>query len=86
MERLQSYFPQIKSLAEENPDYIYEGDQEAFEFFKENYLEYHAAQTSPTGKTYYLHPNRKGSVKLGEFWAKNLQKWLVEWGYGLNAL
>lgn len=84
LDRLQSYFPKIKELAEENPDYIYEGDKDAFSFFEQNYLEYHTPQNGNSG-VFYLHPNQKGAIKLGEFWAKALQKLLISWGYDLDA-
>ena len=84
LDRLQSYFPQIEALANENPGYIYEGDKDAYAFFEANYLQYFNAQAGNAG-TFYLHPNQAGANKLGEFWAKALKKLLIGWGYDLDA-
>ena len=84
LDRLQTYFPQITALANENPDYIYEGDKDAYSFFETNYLKYFNAQEGNAG-TFYLHPNQNGATKLGEFWAKALKKLLIQWGYDLDA-
>lgn len=79
LDRLQTYFPQIKLLADENPDRIYWGDTDAFDFFKNNYLQYLQPEQGNSG-VFYLHPNQDGANKLAEFWAKSLKKYLPEWG------
>jgi len=84
LDRLQTYFPQITALANENPGYIYEGDKDAYAFFEANYLQYFNAQEGNAG-TFYLHPNQDGANILGEFWAKALKKLLIQWGYDLDA-
>lgn len=84
LDRLQTYFPQIEALAKENPDYIFEGDKDAYSFFETNYLKYLNPQSGNAG-TFYLHPNQDGASKLGEFWAKALKKLLIQWGCDLDA-
>lgn len=76
--RLQLYRPEIKKLVKSNPRYVFEGDKNAFDFFRKNYKEYHNPQQGKEG-TFYLHPNKAGAVKLGEFWAKSMNKYIKNW-------
>ena len=69
--RLQTYRPQLETLAKENAPHVLMGDKKAFAFFKKNYLLYLNPEQGASG-TFYLHPNVSGAQKLGEFWAKVL--------------
>lgn len=75
LERLQSYFPELKSLVAEysitNPGMVFMGDTKAFDYFKENYLTDLIPETGNAG-TFYLHPNKKGSESLGKFWGEGI--------------
>lgn len=81
--RLQSYTPQMEALIKENSDRVYKGDWSAFDFFRKNYLNYFKPQKGNSG-IFYLHPNAKGSEKLGEFWAKGLNKNISKWTKSKN--
>ncbi len=72
LDRLQSYFPEIKGITKSNTK-IYEGDTKAFNFFKKNYLKYHKPEQGNSG-IFYLHPNDEGAHKLADFWAISLEK------------
>ncbi|MDR0543108.1 MAG: GDSL-type esterase/lipase family protein [Dysgonamonadaceae bacterium] len=85
LDRLQSYFPVIKSIIAENPNCIFEGDTTAFSFFKANYLQYLQAEAGNSG-TFYLHPNQAGADKLGEFWANGMKPYLESWGVAKQSL
>lgn len=84
LDRLQTYFVEIKNLISEKSGHVYEGDTEAFDFFKENYLQYLMPENGNSG-TFYLHPNQEGAEKLADFWTKSLKKNLKEWGYDLET-
>jgi lysophospholipase L1-like esterase len=75
--RLQSYFPELKSLVKSysvtNKNKVYLGNQEAFDYFKKNYLTDLVAEKGQQG-TFYLHPNVKGAAKLADFWAESIYK------------
>jgi lysophospholipase L1-like esterase len=75
--RLQSYFPEIKALVKEyknsNPNHVFLGDRKGFKYFKKNYLTDIGDEKGPKG-TFYLHPNEKGAVALGDLWAKAIEK------------
>ncbi|MBD1393918.1 SGNH/GDSL hydrolase family protein [Mucilaginibacter glaciei] len=75
--RLQTYVPAIDALASSykavNPNHVFVGDTKAFGYFKANYLTDFQAEPGRQG-IFYLHPNKKGAVVLGEFWAKAIYK------------
>ena len=75
LDRLISYSPEIDSLIEEysiiNPNSVFLGDTEGFAHFKNNYLTDHTPEKGNAG-TFYLHPNKNGSAKLGELWGKTI--------------
>lgn len=75
--RLQTYFPQIRSLVKSykhlQPGRVYLGDENAFQYFKKNYLSDMNEEHGPVG-TFYLHPNKKGAQALGTFWGKALRR------------
>jgi lysophospholipase L1-like esterase len=75
LERLQSYFPELKSLVAEysitNPSKVLMGDTKAFDYFKENYLTDLIPESGNAG-TFYLHPNKKGAESLGRFWGEGI--------------
>jgi lysophospholipase L1-like esterase len=75
LERLQSYFPELKSMvksySETNKNHVYLGSQEAFDYFRKNYLTDLVAENGNQG-IFYLHPNPKGAAKLAEFWAESI--------------
>lgn len=69
--RLQSYFPGLKLLVEKyshsNPGHVFLGDVKGFDYFRNNYLTDLNPESGNAG-TFYLHPNKKGSEVLGNFW------------------
>jgi lysophospholipase L1-like esterase len=73
--RLQSYFPELRSLVLEYsatfPGQVYMGDTRAFDYFRENYATELIPESGNAG-TFYLHPNRKGAESLGKFWAEGI--------------
>ena len=75
LERLQSYFPELKSLVAEysqtSPGRVYMGDTKAFDYFMENHLTDLIPESGNAG-TFYLHPNRKGAEVLGKFWGDGI--------------
>ncbi len=75
--RLQSYFPQIRSLVKAykqvQPGRVYLGDEDAYPYFKKSYLSDMNEEHGPAG-TFYLHPNKKGAQALGTFWGKALSR------------
>ncbi|MCD8262632.1 MAG: GDSL-type esterase/lipase family protein [Bacteroides sp.] len=73
LERLNTYFEEIQALVnwygEKLPDQVYVGDTEAYEYFQANYEKELIPENGNAG-TFYLHPNKQGAAKLGEFWGK----------------
>jgi lysophospholipase L1-like esterase len=71
LERLQTYFPELKALVAEysaaGSGQVFLGDTKAFDYFKENYLTDLIPEQGNAG-TFYLHPNKKGAEALGKFW------------------
>ena len=77
LDRLQSYFPQIKKLVKYydkvNPGKVFLGDTKAFGYFKKNGFTDLIPENGHQG-IFYLHPNTKGGEALGGFWAKAIYK------------
>ena len=77
LERLQSYFPELKSLVKSyskiQKDRVSLGDQKGFSYFRKNYLTDLEPEKGNQG-TFYLHPNKKGALQLGNFWAEAIYK------------
>ncbi|MBQ0088400.1 MAG: hypothetical protein KBT27_03585 [Prevotellaceae bacterium] len=75
LNRLKSYHPIIDDMVkmyQENGDSIFAGNKDAFTFF-ENNTEYLTAEGGYDG-TFYLHPNKKGAIKLAEFWTGTIMQ------------
>ena len=72
LDRLQSYFPEIKKLVKAysitHPAQVFTGDQQAFKYFKKHYQSDFQHEEGKQG-TFYLHPNKAGAMALGHFWA-----------------
>ena len=70
---MQGYIPLIDALvadyATTNPNHVFVGDTKAFDYFKINHLTDFQAEQGRQG-TFYLHPNKKGAIALGEFWGQ----------------
>jgi lysophospholipase L1-like esterase len=77
LNRLQSYVPMIDGLVKEysvtNPKQVFVGDTKAFAYFEKNHLTDLTPENGRQG-TFYLHPNKKGALALGEFWGKAINK------------
>jgi len=75
LERLQSYFPELKALVAEyaaaKSGQVLMGDTRAFDYFRENYLTDLIPEQGNAG-TFYLHPNKKGAEALGRFWGDGI--------------
>jgi len=73
--RLQTYFPELKSLVADysatSPGQVLMGDTKAFDYFRENYLTDLIPESGNAG-TFYLHPNKKGAESLGRFWGDGI--------------
>lgn len=80
--RLQSYFPKIKatvkSFDKTNPKQVFEGDKDAFGYFKKHAEQYFQHENSVDGGIFYLHPNKEGASILGDFWAKAIYKSVIK--------
>lgn len=77
LQRLESYLPQLQTLVSQygqsHPHRIFLGDTEAFDYYKNNYLTDLYPEEGEAG-TFYLHPNKKGAARLGEFWGKAIYR------------
>ena len=77
LSRLQSYFPQIDQLVSEykkaNPGHVFTTDSKAFDYFSKHYLTDLIPEQGHEG-IFYLHPNSKGAVTLGQFWGEAIYK------------
>lgn len=77
LSRLQSYFPQIDELAAEyqrsNPGHVFTTTIGAFNYFSKHYLTDLIPEQGHAG-IFYLHPNSKGDVMLGQFWGEAIYK------------
>ena len=49
------------------------GDTKGFDYFKENHLTDFQAEKGNAG-VFYLHPNEKGAVRLGELWSEAIRQ------------
>lgn len=78
--RLKSYFPELKALVEAysqiRPGHVYIGDLKGFAYFNDNYLTDLFPENGQAG-TFYLHPNKKGAVVLGNLWGEAIYKGLI---------
>jgi lysophospholipase L1-like esterase len=81
LERLQSYFPELKSLVSEysriKPGQVFLGDTKAFDYFRDNHLTELIPESGNAG-TFYLHPNKKGAESLGRFWGDGIYQAMFE--------
>jgi lysophospholipase L1-like esterase len=75
--RLQSYFPKIDQLVGEyrktKSDHIFTSDTRAFDYFSAHYSTDLIPEQGHEG-IFYLHPNSKGAVMLGQFWGEAIYK------------
>jgi len=75
--RLQTYFPKIdrlvKSYQATNPGHVFMGDKAGFAYFKKNHIDTFKYEEGRQG-VFYLHPNEKGALGLGELWGKAIYK------------
>ena len=75
--RLKSYDPVIESLVKEyakaTPGAVFVGDRDAFAHFEAHFIELIRAEKGVDG-TFYLHPNKEGALRLGQFWAKAIKE------------
>jgi lysophospholipase L1-like esterase len=76
-QRVRSYWPEIDKLIKAYRKYgvrsVYQGDKQAYAYFEKNYLTDFKVENGPSGM-FYLHPNQKGDMALGNFWAKAIAK------------
>lgn len=79
--RLQSYFPELKSLVADyaisDPGFAFLGDLDGFGYFEKNYLTDLTPEHGHEG-VFYLHPNKKGAVVLGHLWAKAIYQEILK--------
>ncbi|MBS1523649.1 MAG: lipolytic protein G-D-S-L family [Bacteroidetes bacterium] len=77
LSRLQSYFPQIDQLVNEykkaRPGHVFTTDTKAFDYFSKHYSSDLIPEQGHEG-IFYLHPNSKGDVILGQFWGEGIYK------------
>ncbi|WP_295649402.1 GDSL-type esterase/lipase family protein [uncultured Mucilaginibacter sp.] len=76
-DRILTYLPEIDKLVKQyrrtNKGHVFLGDTKAYDYFKNNYLTDFWAENGKDG-TFYLHPNEKGAVALGNFWGEAIGK------------
>ncbi|MDR2919659.1 MAG: GDSL-type esterase/lipase family protein [Tannerella sp.] len=81
LERLISYSNELDRLitgyAQKYPKQVFQGDTDAFDYFKANYSTELIPEEGNAG-TFYLHPNLSGAAKLGEFWGKAIYKIITD--------
>lgn len=53
------------------------GDTLAFDYFKQNYQTALIPENGNAG-TFYLHPNREGAIRLGEYWGAAIYQTIKE--------
>ena len=77
LRRLQDYYPQIQRLvdyyASHFPGQVFLGDTKGCDYFMENHLTDFQAEKGNAG-VFYLHPNEKGAVRLGELWSEAIRQ------------
>ena len=77
LNRLQTYIPAmdelVKSYKATNPKQVFVGDTKAFKYFKKNAETDFQHEKGHQG-IFYLHPNPKGAVALGDYWGKAIAK------------
>jgi lysophospholipase L1-like esterase len=75
--RLQTYIPAIDKCAADyktsNPKQVFVGDTKAFKYFEKNAETDFQHEKGHQG-IFYLHPNPKGAVALGDYWGKAIAK------------
>ena len=75
--RLQTYIPAMDKLITDykasNPKHVFIGDTRAFNYFKKNAETDFQHEQGQQG-VFYLHPNPKGAIALGEYWGKAIAK------------
>lgn len=71
--RLQTYTARLESLTASNEERIRRGDRKAYYFFEKNWKKYLIEEKGNSG-SFYLHPNKEGAQKLGEFWGKTIER------------
>ena len=73
LKRLESYYPELQTLvaqyAQSNPGHVVMGDTEAFDYFRQEPDRLFHHEQGNAG-VFFLHPNREGAAKLGEFWGR----------------
>lgn len=65
----------VDNYKKDRKDYVLIGDQNGYAYFKKNYKSDMRPQEGHQG-VFYLHPNEKGSNKLGFLWGKAIMKCL----------
>lgn len=78
LQRLQSYTPELDSMAKAHPRYIFKGDRHAYAFFEQHAVQYLTPEQGRAG-VFYLHPNPQGAEKLAKFWADDLLAVMAVW-------
>jgi len=77
LDRLETYISEIDGLISDyktsEPGRVLKGDTKAFGYFKKHHLQLLKPEKGQQG-TFYLHPNEEGTIVLGKFWAKAIEK------------
>lgn len=75
LERLGKYYGELQLLVEQyaqsHPKQVYLGDTAAYDYFKTHAAELFHHEKGNAG-VFFLHPNKEGAARLGEFWGKAL--------------
>lgn len=81
LQRLENYLPELKALvgqyANTHREQVFMGDTLAFDYFKQNYQTILIPENGNAG-TFYLHPNREGAIRLGEYWGAAIYQAIKE--------
>lgn len=77
LQRLEKYYPELEVLvenyAQSHPGRVYLGDTLAFDYFREHAESLFNHEKGNAG-VFFLHPNKEGAARLGEFWGKAIEK------------
>lgn len=67
------YYNMFESVVNNcKPGHVHIGDSDAYKYFKKNWRTDVFEEKDARGKSYWLHPNEQGAVRLAEFWGKAL--------------
>lgn len=80
LQRLTGYYAELQLLtepyAQSHPGQVLLGDTAAYDYFKKNPEALFHHEKGNAG-VFFLHPNKEGAARLGEFWGKALYECII---------